>query len=198
MCQEMSLSLVDDLRRCLRAKRITLSEADFTTFAANVLLVQNGARLAYRVDVGSPRIRPLLLRAVLERDPSLARIYIPVDEPLLVLRQNKANVKNILRMRPDETGVAAVLGYTYRGKDFWFGDRYLIAYTLRYQTAETSLYSFTIPMCKYNNTHRNQILHNLGLYNTSLHGTGFQVEVCCFVLCTGQNIEAAPLPSLGC
>lgn len=193
----MALSLSNDLRVRLRAKRVTIPEPDFSTFVANVLLVQKGARLAYRVDVGNSRTRPLLLKVVLECDPSLTYVPGADEEPLLLLRKNKSNVNNILRTRPDETGMAAVLGYTYRGKDFWFGDRYLIAYTLRHQELETSLYNFMIPMGKYSNAHRNQILHNLSLYNTSLHGSGFQVEVSCFVLCPGHCAEKAPLPSVG-
>lgn len=193
----MSLSLLDNLRVHLQEKSINLSEYDLCTFVANVLLVQKGARLAYRIGVGNSRTTPLLVNVILDYDPSLACIHVPVEEPLLLLKRNQANVKNILHARPDDSGMAAVLGYTYRGKNWWFGDRYMIAYTLRYQETETSLYSFMIPMGSYSNIHRNQILHNLGVYCTALHGTGFHVEVVCFVLCAKQPPEPVALPTVG-
>lgn len=164
------------------------------SFVANVLLVKRGRRLAYQVNVSNESTQSLLLQKVLELDSFLT--VIEDEESFLVLKRNRGNVQNILRQRPNGGGIAAVLGYPYRGRDWWYGDRYLISYVVRYDETEAQLYDFMVPMAKYNAKHEQEILRNVQVYNATLRDTGLEVEVICFMLSPGQSLEPLPLPSV--
>lgn len=155
------------------------TQAALLCCAANVVLVLNGCRLAYRIDSVIE-----LVDKILEYEPEL--MVIPYEEPLLILRSNYEKVIGMLsESENSDMCFGLVLGYAYVAPDWNMGE-HSISYKLKLgDTLSTFLYSFRLPIIKqYTNSIRHKIIDDLTLFQDTLAQYDIKVSTECLVRTT--------------
>lgn len=152
---------------------------EFTKYALNVLLVLQGKRMAYGVDLHhndhtSNQYYAQLARLIDKR----LDIYLPHSyEPLIILKENYQIVDNIFKTNTNPYG--KVLGYSYTGNnhvglsvcDLYYG----IHFCVTKEDDEYFLYSFNIPSVEYTKEIKDHILYTKDIFNDCLKEEGYEV-----------------------
>lgn len=155
---------------------------DITRFALNVILVLEGVRLAYRADVPTLSVNKTLidmsiaLSGVLTIVPTTHTKYL---EPLLYLKTREKEIEHLLKTLSDsEDPLGKVLQYSYYGND-WVdreGSHKVVSLTVEHiQTKKQyNLYGFNVPIDKYTEEIRKDVLETVRRYNSVLPQYGYQ------------------------
>ncbi len=161
-----------------------------TVFALNVILVLEGARLAYK-DISLIDNNPFLINFI-EKLCDEIIVISDSKEPFVLLKKNKNQIKNLLLEEEDNgLGIAKILGYAYVGND-WYGseNKYHISYwAIDNNNKEFPLYTFVCPIEKFNNEIRNKLLNDKCLFESILNKYGFDVKIKILVKKEGCKIQ---------
>ncbi len=168
----------------------TDTKSELTVVALNVILVLEGARLAYK-DIFLINNNKYLIDFIEKLCGEI--IIIPdLGEPFIILKKNKIQIENLL-LEEVESGLgnAKILGYAYIGND-WYGskNKYHISYTaIDNNNKEFPLYTFICPIEKFNNQIRNKLLDDKCLFENILIKYGYYVKISIWTKRKGYEIQ---------
>ena len=175
------IDIMNDIYVQVDDKQYKLDKAKLITiFALNIILVLEGVRIAYRIDDNLIDLIPL----VKTLDEKINIIPYPPTEPLIILKENKKSIINMLNIALKKSEEAVhitmgdILGYAYTGSDWQCGyrDTYGINYVAIDEFSNKYiLYTFVVPINKYNDDIRQQILDDEKIYNNILERYGYIV-----------------------
>lgn len=184
---EYILSLEDEISSTeidIEGKKYPIEKrTELLELAANVVLILNGARNGYKkcsIDNEFPDRSLLLMKKIVEFDNSLMILPFSLDYPVIMLKTN-------LRLIPDnvmdDISLSQILSYRYNGLDWsWvYGDTYGISFiiTEKQSGIQASLYGFSVPINKYTDNIRQEILNDLQRYQTILSQYNLEVRLMC-------------------
>ena len=137
------------------SKSVIPNSSLIISFVANIILVLEGGRLAYKSDdVINNDINDYMVQTVIKLYPELTYIPYPSETPLIILKRNHTVVMNILSVETEiyDFDIASryVLGYAHPNSD-WNDNtnNYMYRYNVHWKGFHTTLYSFTIPVDLY-------------------------------------------------
>ena len=126
----------------------------FTTYALNVLLVLEGKRLAYRVDISRNGYNRHYAKLAEIIDDRLTVYQESNHEPYIILKENYDIVNKIFEEEKEVIAIGKILGYSYVGL-YWCNLSlcdvyYTISFSVTKDEQQYNLYSFNIPAIRYN------------------------------------------------
>lgn len=162
-------SFIQELSNVLKINDCKLEERELYSFAINVFLMREGTRIAYCPDLFSEKANNLLVEYVLKRWQEIDSLELDGINKILFLSENEGLVARIIG---EENGkcqrIGKVLGYRYVGDDWKTGDCYNIAYLVEYKNVVTTLYSFMVPVDKYTDEIRRNVIKDFAAYEDCL------------------------------
>jgi len=147
---------VDDKKYYIPIKR------EVTIFALNIILVIENVRKSYRISVDAnneQNLNPYFAKIALNFNNNLDSFNLIEQEPLIFLKDNRNEILKVF----EDTGnhhiaYGKVLGYAYTG-EHWYGMTLGDTYGIDNLNEEYCLFSFNVPVCKYNVEMKNKILN---------------------------------------
>lgn len=152
-----------------------------TRFALNVILVLEGVRLSYHADIPTVSVNKFFvdlavhLSGVLSIIPTTEFKYL---QPLLVLETRVSEINKLHdSLTEEENFQGKVLGYSYYGNDWRSRECHAVDLSVEHiETKERhNLYSFTVPVAKYTEKIRKDILKIVEKFDRMLSKYGYRV-----------------------